>query len=129
MKVNRQNILSNLQTELEVNAGYETDNPELTEHLKELDRLVSLEKIVLCGETADGAMENCSYIWVDPTYSGELSPGQRQAYEILLTLQQGTVYTLTTIGKLAEMMGLDWALACGKRLENLQSLGAITGLK
>lgn len=128
MKITRENNLENLQIYLEVDSGYVVKDEGLAEELKQFNESASREKIVLCGEDA-GALEDVFYLWVDPDYSGELSPGQRQLYEILLTLQQSSVYTLTTIGKLTEMMGLEWALATGKRLENLQSLGAINGLK
>ena len=128
--ITRQNNLENLQLDLELNSGYEVNNDEgLAEHLKKMDEIVSRQKIIICGELADGALEDCSYLWIDPSYNGELSPGQRQTYEILLSLQSAAIYSMTTIGKLAKMMGLDWSLACGKRLENLQSLGAINGLK
>lgn len=125
----RQNELENLQLWLEVDSGHEVEDEELLEYLKAADEETKLYKVVLCGETSEGVLEDCSYICVDPHYSGELSPGQRQLYEILLNLQDSAVYSLTTIGKLAQMMNLKWAAACGKRLENLQSLGAIAGLK
>ncbi|MBD2259906.1 hypothetical protein [Pseudanabaena sp. FACHB-2040] len=125
----RHNNLENLQTYLEVDSGYVVKDEGLAEHLKEVNESASLGKIVLSGGETEGALEDCYYLWVDPHYTGELSPGQRQLYEILLTLQQSSVYTLTTIGKLSEMMGLEWSLACGKRLENLQTVGAINGFK
>jgi hypothetical protein len=39
------------------------------------------------------------------------------------------VFTVTTISKLAQAMGLENPLAAMKRLEHLQSLGAIAGLR
>lgn len=93
-----------------------------------LDDIARL-KLILCGDTQTGVLEDCSYISVDPQYLGQLSPGQRRLYEILLAFQEGSIYTVTTIGKLAQMMGLEHPMACGKRLENLQSLGAIAGLR
>lgn len=123
--ITRQNNLENLRLDLEVDSGYVVKE-DLVEYLKGVDERASLGKIVLCGEEP-GALEGCFYLWVDPHYTGELSPGQRQLYEILLTLQQSSIYTLTTVGKLSEMMGLTWSLACEKRLENLQTVGAITG--
>jgi hypothetical protein len=90
---------------------------------------IARTKLILCGETQTGVLEGCSYLLVEPQYQGQLSPGQRRLYEILLAFQEGSVYTVTTIGKLAQMMGLKHPMACGKRLENLQTLEAIAGLK
>lgn len=39
-------------------------------------------KLVLCGDSSKGALEDCSYLSIDPTYTGALSLGQRQLYEI-----------------------------------------------
>ncbi|MEM8613107.1 MAG: hypothetical protein AAGF93_13890, partial [Cyanobacteria bacterium P01_H01_bin.105] len=66
---------------------------------------------------------------VDENYLWNMSPGQQKAYELLLSLQQGSVYAMTTIRKLAEAMGLEVIRAALQRLENLQSIGAINGLK
>lgn len=90
---------------------------------------IARTKLILCGDTQTGVLEDCSYLSVDVQYLGQLSPGQQRLYEILLALQEGALYTVTTIGKLAHMMGLEHPMACGKRLENLQSLGAIAGLR
>lgn len=89
----------------------------------------SRTKLIFNGDTSAGVLEDCSYISVDPEYFGELSIGQRRLYEILLALQESAIYAVTTIGKLAQMMDLENPLACGKRLENLQSLGAISGFR
>lgn len=72
--------------------------------------------------------ENCSYITVEPNYTGTLSLGQQKAYEVLLTLQESAIYSVTTIEKLAQSLGLEVVLAAGKRLEHLQTLKAISGL-
>ena len=123
MTYSRHNNLENLSIPYEHDDayGFELDQAVLDE--------VARMKLVLRDETSDGVLEDCSYLYVEPQYSGALSIGQRRLYEILLSLQEGTVYAVTTIGKLAQMMGLENPLACGKRLENLQSLGAISGLK
>ena len=55
--------------------------------------------------------------------------GQRSLYEILLSFQESAVYIITTIGKLAEAMGLKDLLSASKRLENLQTLKAIDGYR
>ena len=118
----RENHLDHLDLDYEYDAAYQDGliTPAIADQIAQM-------KLVLCGNSSKGALEDSSYLSVDPTYTGELSVGQRQLYEILLTLQEGSVYTVTTVGKLAQMMGLQTPMACGKRLENLQSLGAISG--
>ena len=87
------------------------------------------EKLIFCTEDSDRVLEDCSYLWVDPHYIGQLSPGQQRLYEILLSIQQGTVYSVTTVGRLAEAQDLKNPLSCCERLGNLQSLGAISGYR
>lgn len=118
----RENHLDQLDLDYEHDAAYEDGllEPAIADQIAQM-------KLVLCGDSSKGVLEDSSYLSVDPTYAGSLSIGQRQLYEILLTLQQASVYTVTTVGKLAQMMGLQTPMACGKRLENLQSLGAISG--
>ncbi|MGP1387859.1 MAG: hypothetical protein ACTS2F_30260 [Thainema sp.] len=118
----RENHLDHLDLDYEYDVAYQDGliTPAIADQIAQM-------KLVLCGNSSKGALEDSSYLSVDPTYTGELSVGQRQLYEILLTLQEGSVYTVTTVGKLAQMMGLQTPMACGKRLENLQSLGAISG--
>lgn len=118
-----QNNLENLELYLEHDAGY-ADLDFSSEELEE----ASAPKLVF-NHTKQGILEGCSYITVDADYSLNLSPGQQRLYEILVSLQEGAVYSITTVGKLAEAMGLQNPLAAGKRLENLQSLGAISGFK
>lgn len=82
------------------------------------------------GENFDGIEGIEAYcLSVDENYLWNMSPGQQKAYELLLSLQQGSVYAMTTIRKLAEAMGLEVIRAALQRLENLQSIGAINGLK
>lgn len=118
----RENHLDQLDLDYEHDAAYEDSllEPAIADEIAQM-------KLVLCGDSSKGALEDSSYLSVDPTYTGSMSIGQRQLYEILLTLQQASIYTVTTIGKLAQMMSLQTPMACGKRLENLQSLGAISG--
>ena len=118
-----ENNLENLQLYLEHDSGYE-DLDWSAEELAE----AGAPKLVF-NHTKEGVLEGCHYITVDSNYCLNLSPGQQRLYEILVSLQEGAVYSITTIGKLAEAMGLKNPLAAGKRLENLQSLGAISGLK
>lgn len=123
MTYSRHNHLENLSLDYEHDDAFDDDlDPAILD-------AVSRTKLVLCDETSSGVLEDCSYIYVDPQYPGALSVGQRRLYEILLSLQEGAVYVVTTIGKLSQMMRLENPLACGKRLENLQSIGAISGLK
>jgi len=121
----RHNNLDGLDLRLEYDKAHTIED--------ELDAQISdnigREKLVLCGDEGDRTFENVSYLWVDPEYKAELSPGQREAYELLLSIQQSTVYTITTIGKLAEAQGLKSPFPCLERLVNLQSLGAIHGLR
>jgi hypothetical protein len=124
MAYSRQNHLENLAIEYEHDDAYE----DLAIDQAVLDD-IARAKLILCGDTSTGVLENCSYLSVDSEYVGGMSPGQRRLYEILLGLQEGSIYTITTIGRLAETMDLKHPMACGKRLENLQSLGAIAGFK
>jgi len=119
------NHLENLNLWLEHDDGHDET---LADH--ELMEETAREKLVLCSDqSSDRVIENASYLWVDPNYCGQLSPGQERCYEILLATQQGMVYAVTTIGKLAEAQGLQNPLSCYERLNNLQSLGAISGFK
>ena len=118
------NNLENLELYLEHDSGY-VDWDLTPQELEEagMTKLVFHEK-----ETAE-VLEGCSYISVDTNYVLNLSPGQQRLYEILVSLQEGAVFTVTTVGKLAKAMGLENPLAAGKRLEHLQALGAISGFR
>lgn len=117
------NHLENFNLALEHDDGH---NPELRD--EELERETADMKLIFSDvENSDRVLKDCSYVWVDPDYVGQLSPGQERCYEILLAAQQGMVYAVTTIGKLAEAQGLENPLSCYERLNNLQSLGAIAG--
>ncbi|MGD1909088.1 MAG: hypothetical protein ACFB0C_24295 [Leptolyngbyaceae cyanobacterium] len=118
----RINHPENLEVAYEYDSGY-----ELLE-LDELDKLAGQRKIAICGEST-GALDDCSYVYVDSDYEGDLSMAQRELYELLLTFQTASLYTVTTVGKLAQELGLKNPYACIQRFENLQSLGAISGLK
>lgn len=124
------NDLSNLQLFLEHDSGY-VGMGLTKEDLEEAarDKLVFSPQISAPEDDSTPVLEGCSYIWVDPDYRLNLSPGQEKLYYILLALQESSIYTITTVGKLAEAMGLVNPFAAGKRLENLQSLGAITGFR
>ena len=119
-----ENHLESFNLHLEHDDGHEEGlySPEVIEAL-------GRKKIVLCAGDSDRILEDCSYLWVDPDYVGQLSPGQQRLYEILVAVQQGMVYSVTTVSKLAEAQELKNPIACATRLENLQSLGAISGFK
>ncbi|MEM7770800.1 MAG: hypothetical protein AAF327_09840 [Cyanobacteria bacterium P01_A01_bin.37] len=126
--MDRINVLENLDLDQEYDDGFDMTPAELNDPITQS---IANERIVLCGDEDNGerAYEGTSYIWVAPDYDGQLSPGQRELYGLLKSFQEAAVYTATTIGKLAEAQGLQNPLACCTRLENLQSLGAIHGLK
>ncbi len=123
-----ENCQENLSLYLEHDSGY---TPEFLKDHQEVDE--ELSRIVLVfngGDNFEGIAGVEAYsISVETDYPWNLSPGQQKAYELLLPLQTGSVYALTTIGKLAEAMDLKCIRAACKRLENLQSLGVIKGLK
>ncbi len=125
MTYSRSNHLENLAIEYEHDAAY----ADLEIDQAVLDDIARTKLILSGGDTKTGVLEDCSYILVDTQYLGQLSPGQQRLYEVLLALQEASIYAVTTIGKLAQLLGLEHPMACGKRLENLQSLGAIAGLK
>ena len=122
------NNLENLELYLEHDSGY-MDWDLTPAELQE----AGMPKLVFNGAQADAesaaVLEGCSYIQVDANYCLNLSPGQQRLYEILVALQEGSLYAMTTVGKLAQAMGLEIPLAVSKRLEHLQSLGAISGWK
>lgn len=125
MTYSRENHLENLEP------WYEFDQPDAELRDAELEAIAAREKLILCDDQdpENQVLENCSYIYVDPSYQGALTAAQRQLYEILLTLQTAGVYTVTTIGKLSKAQGLDDPYACIHRLNNLQSLDAISGYR
>lgn len=118
----RLNELDGLNLEGEYDAPYfdiGLDDEDLSEF--------AAAKIVIQGSSDAGVMEGCHYLSIDDTYEGELSPGQQELYDILLSFQKSAIYTITTVGKLAETLGLRFPMSVEQRLENLQSLGAISG--
>jgi hypothetical protein len=117
------NHQENLQLYLEHDAGYQ----DLDISQEDIDGVARV-KLIFNGGDRDG-LEGCFYITVDTTYSLNLSPGQQKLYEILVALQEGSVYAVTTIGKLAKAMGLENPLSASQRLENLRLLGAISQRK
>ena len=121
-----ENNLENLELYLEHDSGY-IDWDLTPEELEAAGQ----RKLIFQGDcpNEETALEGCFYVRVDPNYVLNLSPGQQRLFEILVSLQEGALFTVTTIGKLAQAMGLENPLAAGKRLENLQSLGAVSIFK
>ena len=117
-----ENNLENLELYLEHDGGY-ADCDFTAEELED----AGMPKLIFNSDDNEGLLEGCYYITVDTNYTLNLSPGQQRLYEILVALQEGAIYATTTVGKLAKAMGLENPLACGKRLEHLQLLGAISG--
>lgn len=121
MEIGRINNLENLELHLEHDSGYVGTNAEAN-----LARAYGNHKLIFNG-SEDFQAEGCSYIKVDTTYSLNLSPGQQKLYEILVAFETASLHTVTTIGKLAEAMGIGVAPTV-HRLDNLQTLKAIKGL-
>ena len=63
---------------------------------------------------------------VDADYHGTLTPAQRQLWEVLTMVQVASVYAVLTVGKLATVCQTS-PLSIVARLENLASLGAVSG--
>lgn len=124
--ITRCNELENLELHLEHDSGYITNSAEAKRYLVEMNEMASLEKLILCSVAIEG-WDDFSYLYVEPDYSENLSPGQKELYGLLLSLQENSTYTLTTIERLTQRMSLTWSLATEKRLENLQAVGAVRG--
>ncbi len=63
---------------------------------------------------------------VDTDYHGTLTPAQLQLWEVLTMVQVASVYSVLTVGKLAQVCQTS-PLSIVARLENLTSLGAVSG--
>jgi hypothetical protein len=63
---------------------------------------------------------------VDADYHGTLTPAQRQLWEVLTMVQTASIYAVLTVGKLAQACQTS-PLSIVARLENLSSLGAVSG--
>ena len=119
-----ENHLENLELYLEHDSGYPEEPPP--EMVQAMQAIAAIK--LAFNHTDEGVLEGFSYLTVDTNYCLNLSPGQQRLYEILVTLQEAAVYSVTTVGTVARAMGLENPIAAGKRLENLQLLGAISGL-
>ncbi|MEM9487089.1 MAG: hypothetical protein AAGA83_25745 [Cyanobacteria bacterium P01_F01_bin.116] len=128
MSIEVQNHQENLCLDLEHDSGYKAD---FLKRYEETEK--DLGKTVLVFNASDQfdgieGVKSCA-IYVEPDYPWNLSPGQQKTYELLLPLQTGSVYAMTTVSKLAEAMELKTMWAVSHRLRNLQSLGIISGLR
>ncbi|MEL6229590.1 MAG: hypothetical protein AAFR24_06735 [Cyanobacteria bacterium J06627_3] len=123
-----ENCQEHLCIDLEHDGGYSSSWRKSTDGT-EVDESIGSIVLVLNGteDMAVDGMRTC-YLTIDESYPWNLSPGQLKAYELLLSMQKGSTYSITTIKKLADAMGLEIMHAAYKRLENLQSLGVISGL-
>ena len=122
MSINRINVQS--PDALEYDDAYIKDGFIDSEDILECRARV----LILDGERTYGPLRNVSYVWVDPKYTGELSPGQKEVYDLLLMLQ--TIgYVETTIGFLADTLALTVPHGVEKRLERLSDFQAISGFR
>lgn len=122
-----ENCQENLCLDLEHDGGYSATF--LNEHKDVAEEISRVVLVFNSGQDFQGIEGMEAYcVSVDEAYPWNLSPGQRKTYELLLPLQQGSLYAMTTVRKLADAMGLDIPWAAYKRLENLQSLGVIRGI-
>ena len=127
MEITRTNVLENLNIDGDWDSAHD-DLPNV-EGWAEVVEQTRLHKVILCGSSEAGGVEGASYLWVDADYSLEMSVGQLELYRLLRDIQNSTVYTVTTVGKLMEALKLRHPSSIMVRLENLQSIDAISGLK
>lgn len=122
------NNLENLPLYLEHDSGY-ADWELIPAELEEARNT----KLVFCQRNLEeddlDLLEGCFYVTVDTSYALNLSPAQQRLYEILLALQEAAIHTVTNVGKLTDAMGLEVPYATEKRLEHLDMLGAISGIR
>lgn len=124
MEITRIPTLENLDLDTEWDAAYQDHTIE-QKFLDEWGRI----PLVLCGSSEPGALEGASYLYIDGEYDQDMSEGQRALYKVLLELQSGATYCVTSINKLMQTLEQKTPMSIMQRLENLQSIGAISGLK
>ena len=124
-----ENVLENLQIDLEHDSGYPADwdvLPDKPEYENYIEN--ARNQILVLNGADDKPIEGAYYVTVDETYLWNLSPGQQKLDERLLSMQKGSLYSITTVGQLADAMDLKVIWAAYQRLDNLQSLRAISGV-
>ena len=126
MEITRINHIENLELYLEHDDGWKDFPPDLLDI--EFDCSC---RLILNASSSEKQQkqENIYCIFVEPEYDGTLSSGQRELYQALLELQQTTVYAIVIVEQLMNKLGLKTPMPVLKRLENLQYLKAISGLK
>ena len=82
------------------------------------------ETIAIGGAGTDMVVRHC--LTVDTDYHGTLTPAQRQLWEVLTMVQVSSIYAVLTVGRLAQACQTS-PLSIVARLENLASLGAVSG--
>lgn len=82
------------------------------------------ETISIGGAGPDVVIRHC--LTVDTNYTGTLTPAQLQLWEVLTMVQVASIYAVLTVGKLATACQTS-PLSIVARLENLSSLGAVSG--
>ncbi len=82
------------------------------------------ETISIGGAGPDMVVRHC--LTVDTGYTGTLTPAQLQLWEVLVLVQVASVYAVLTVGRLAQACQTS-PLSIVARLENLTSLGAVSG--
>ena len=125
-----ENVLENLQLHLEHDSGYPSDwdvLPDKPEYENYIEN--ARNQILVFNGADDKPIEGAYYVTVDEAYPWNFSPGQQKLYELLLSMQKGSLYAITTVGQLADAMGLKVIWAAYQRLDNLQSLKAISGVE
>ena len=124
-----ENVLENLQIHLEHDSGYPPDwdvLPDQPEYENYIEN--ARNQILVLNGVDDKPIEGAYYVSVDEAYAWNLSPGQQELYELLVSMQKGSLYAITTVGQLADAMDLEVIWAAYQRLDNLQSLRAISGV-
>mgnify|MGYP001796880612 FL=1 len=125
-----ENVLENLQLHLEHDSGYPPDwdvLPDKPEYENYIEN--ARNQILVFNGADDKPIEGAYYVTVDEAYPWNFSPGQQTLYELLLSIQKGSLYAITTVGQLADAMDLKVIWAAYQRLDNLQALKAISGVE
>ena len=125
-----ENVLENLQLHLEHDSGYPPDwdvLPDKPEYENYIEN--AWNQIQVFNGADDKPIEGAYYVTEDEAYPWNFSPGQQTLYELLLSIQRGSLYAITTVGQLADAMDLKVIWAAYQRLDNLQAFKAISGVE
>lgn len=120
-----ENCLEHLEIDLEHDSGY----PDWEDRFDNPDQLAAIEtlnnQVVVINASKESSIPGAFYVVVDDNYNWNMSPGQRRLYEILLAMQKGSLYCITTIGQLTKALDLEIVYAAYHRFANLKSINAI----